>query len=76
MTDRFYYILDTTTPTTQMALWWRPERRGYTENLNLAGRYPEEEARAIEKMRPCNKAVLCELADALSQRVVYRGTLP
>ncbi len=29
------------------AAWWGPERRGYTDSLAQAGRYPQEEALTI-----------------------------
>jgi len=30
-----------------IALWWGPERRGYTTDVNSAGRYTVEDTRAI-----------------------------
>lgn len=32
-------------------LWWRPDRRGYTDNIAEAGLYDEAEARSIERLR-------------------------
>lgn len=34
-----------------MALWWRPERQGYTTDLQQAGRYSKEEAESIQRIR-------------------------
>lgn len=38
------------------ALWWRPERRGYTTNLDEAGQYDESDARGIEGIRGQERA--------------------
>lgn len=35
----------------ELALWWRPERRGYTVNIDQAGRYSAQEAESIARIR-------------------------
>jgi hypothetical protein len=32
--------------------WWRPDRAGYTNHIAAAGRYAEDEAKAIERDNP------------------------
>lgn len=34
-----------------MCLWWRPRRRGYTTDIQQAGRYSKEEAHSIYQIR-------------------------
>lgn len=34
-----------------LALWWRPNRCGYTVNVDTAGRYSKEEAESIARIR-------------------------
>lgn len=34
-----------------IAVWWRPDRRGYTNNVDAAGRYSKEEADSIAGIR-------------------------
>src|SRR6185369_5534985 len=51
-----FYIQDTTTYVGDFILWWRPDRKGYTTNLDEAGAYTEEAARAIERLRGTDRA--------------------
>ena len=41
------YLLLCTSRTNGIAVWWRPRRRGYTTNVNDAGRYEVSEAKEI-----------------------------
>lgn len=34
-----------------MAVWWRPDRAGYTTDIGAAGRYSKEEADSIARIR-------------------------
>lgn len=54
----------------EMALWWRPERMGYTTSIDEAGRYTREEAEAQARSRNVDFAVPLSKALALSSRVV------
>lgn len=45
-----YLILSDST-SDGMALWWRPDRCGYTTDLQRAGRYSKEEAESIQRIR-------------------------
>ena len=33
-------------------IWWRPDSKGYTTNIEEAGRYTEEEMRGLINSRP------------------------
>ena len=70
-----FYILDVTEGGS-LCLWWRPRRSGYTDRLDEAGVYSEEEAQAIFKIRgtdvPCEKSVI----DAIAHPVVMGDALP
>lgn len=54
----------------EMALWWRPERRGYTTSIAEAGRYTREEAEAQARARDIDFAVPLSKALALSSPTV------
>lgn len=43
-----------------LALWWRPNRHGYTVNLDEAGVYSEEEARRLDRGREIDVAYRVE----------------
>ncbi len=51
-------------------IFWGPERSGYVTNLDEAGRYTEEEAKSIEKMRGLERAVPLKVAEAAACRHV------
>jgi hypothetical protein len=61
-----YYILTTAG---DHGLWWKPNRCGYTTNLNLAGQYEEGEARSIERIRGTDRAYACDDVDPLAETV-------
>lgn len=44
-----YYILCLERTRSGRAVWWGPNHMGYTENLDLAGKYTEAEAFTITK---------------------------
>lgn len=52
-------------------LWWKADRRGYTNNLARAGVYSEEEAKGIEGLGRGDTAVL--LASMLEEIVRTRN---
>lgn len=52
-------------------LWWRPNRRGYTADLNMAGKYTKTEAEEIVSMRPPEDiAYPVDVVDAIAVRHV------
>lgn len=65
-----FYIQDTRSYSGDAVIWWRPNRKGYTFNIDDAGLYEEEEARSIERVRGTDKAVPQEVAQAAIIRVV------
>jgi len=52
------------------ALWWRPNRAGYTTHVGEAGLYTEEEARSIERIRGTDKAWPMDQMQALCHHAV------
>lgn len=64
-------------------IWWGPHQRGYTTSLSRAGRYSEEEARAICKEANYNgelneqawreEEVFLEKAGYIVHDMVFRG---
>lgn len=57
-----------------LALWWAPERKGYTIDVDLAGRYTKEEAEEVVKH---GQASMVPEADAkkLTRHVVVFGDI-
>lgn len=62
MAERRYYILVRESTNDNVALWWRPERKGYTRDLDRAGVYGEAEARKIQALRDLDWPVPMALA--------------
>ena len=54
----------------EYALWWGPNRSGYTVRLDEAGRYTEAEARSQEQSRSTDKAVPLAMAERHALSVV------
>lgn len=46
--EKKYLILARHYSTNGTCCWWRANKAGYTDDVNQAGRYTEEEARRIE----------------------------
>lgn len=59
----------------EMALWWKPERAGYTANVDKAGRYTREEAEAQARARNTDEAWPLSKALALASRYVPNETI-
>jgi hypothetical protein len=70
-----YYIMETTTWVGDHVLFWRPESKGYTTDLDKAGRYTKEEAQKIEAVRGTDKALPCELVDRHAVRGLMESGL-
>lgn len=64
------YFIQDTTARGDLALWWGPNRSGYTVRLDEAGRYDEEEAQAIAKIRGTDVPRLVEEVEVMAVRVV------
>ena len=62
-----FYVQDTRSVVGNSAYWWRLNRRGYTCDLKQAGRFNEKEARSIERMRGTDRAIPCDLVDAIAE---------
>lgn len=75
-----YYILSVSNgPVGEDALWWRPEAKGYTINLDKAGKYDG----ALVESKPgyynngkSAKAIPCEVVDHLAAKHVLWDELP
>jgi hypothetical protein len=65
-----YYVQCIRTWQGDSAVWWAPDRNGYTFRLDKAGVYDEDEARRIERIRGEEWAVPVEIAEAAATRHV------
>lgn len=68
--SKLYYIQDTSCTVGNLVLWWRPDCKGYTTDLNKAGLYPEATAMALHKARRTDIPRLKEEVDSISIRAV------
>lgn len=57
------------------ALWWAPNRRGYTTDLSAAGRYSREEAESQARHRDIDRAYPLAFVQSLAKPRVDRDTL-
>lgn len=65
-----YHIVTESPHGSDYALFWRPNRRGYTRIIDEAGRYSWDEAKAICKLRGEEVMVRCDLVNKRAIRVV------
>lgn len=70
MNKDLYYIQDTRTIVGNCVLWWRPNRLGYTTDLNEAGRYTQKEALAQHRSRDTDVPWLCSEIEPLVRRTI------
>lgn len=72
--NRDWLIVDTRQSVGNALLFWGPDRCGYFCDINKAGRYTEDEAKAQSRRRSSDRAV--RLCDALehSQTIVRCDT--
>jgi hypothetical protein len=64
VSERLFYIRNVGSERGDLALWWGPDRCGYTTNVANAGVYSEAEARSIHDGRGEDVAIAKELVDA------------
>lgn len=57
------------------ALFWRPNRQGYTRIVDRAGRYSQEEAEKICKIRGEEFMVPCDGVEQMAVRLVDHNDL-
>lgn len=63
MEQHLYYI-QTEGYVGNAMIWWRPEHRGYTPNINEAGKYSTDEAMKICENSDKSRAWPCEYIDS------------
>lgn len=73
--SRLFVVVDLTHPSGNCGLFWRVNSCGYTCNLAEAGRYSEEEARAIEHGSEKSRAVPLDEVEPLAVRHVRHDDL-
>ncbi len=58
-----------------IAMWWRPKAAGYTQCVDAAGRYTEQEAKAIERESHADAVAVpvSFLEDLTMHRIVDSG---
>jgi hypothetical protein len=67
---KLYFIRDTRVTVGNSAMWWRPDRAGYTCSIDEAGRYEEQEALSIVRIRGTDVPYPCEVIEPLTRRHV------
>ena len=75
MSGQRYFIQDTRSFVGDSVVWWRPNRAGYTVNLDEAGEYEESEARSIERNRGTDKPIPVEVARCVASSHVIADRL-
>lgn len=75
--DRFYILcLNNELPRSELALWWKPNRAGYTTNLGKAGVYSESEAESIRRIRGTDIPVPVDHVEEVACRVALLDDVP
>ena len=70
--EPLFYIQDTRSFVGDSALWWRPEGKGYTVNLDEAGTYTAAQCRGN---RDTDRPVPVEIAMSVASTHVIAGRL-
>ena len=70
MSEQLYYILCDSPHGSDYGLFWKPKSCGYTRIIEKAGKYSEEEAKKICRLRGEEFMVPCELIESKAIRVV------
>lgn len=63
-----------TTKYSEHVVWWKPDSRGYTNCIDKAGRYAEDEARAICQSGLCIAVPASDVAALSRSTPYYRKT--
>lgn len=70
-----YYIRDRRSFVGNACLWWREGGKGYTTNLDDAGKFTEEDAHRIHRNRSTDEPIPCAVVERAATRVVNYGDL-
>lgn len=65
-----YFIQDTRSYVGNCVLWWRAGGRGYTTDINKAGRFDHSEAMAQHNMRETDKPWKCSDIEPLARATI------
>lgn len=74
--DGLCYVQDSRSYVGNCPLWWRPEGKGYTTNLDDAGRYTFDEAMRMHESRSTDIPWLCREIDPIRRATVDAQYLP
>lgn len=70
------YVQDSRSYVGNCPLWWRPEGKGYTTNLDEAGRYTFDEAMRMHEIRSTDIPWFCREIDPLRRATVDCQYMP
>jgi hypothetical protein len=71
---KLFYIRDARDKS-EMALWWRPEGKGYTYHVDEAGLFTDEEVQKITRSRSTDVPVPREIVETAMRPIATRSNL-